>query len=252
MALIQRGSFDAFSARVAAPVRAGRPNLDRLRTLSEVVEATRAVQPASLEFEVSSDRRGLALKSLKLTRGFEGFLQNLFNPTNEVYFLAWSWDLSGAPVFVYPGDTATPQTCIIPLKPGDVREFLGTGIVLFPARQVTGGIAIRIMIWESDQGASDFGKTMREVANTVKASKLNNLLSLLSSLSSATGVTTATISLVKDAAIELADAIGKILQANSDDYVDFYEGYYPASEPWTPGDEMHRGNASEIVLHRFV
>jgi hypothetical protein len=182
-------------------------------------------------------------------QGFEGFLQNLFNPTNEVYFLAWSWDPSGAPVVVYPGPTATAQTCIIPLKVGQVREFLGTGIALFPARQVTAGLATRIMLWESDQGARDFGKTMSEVVNAVKASKLNNLLSLLSL---ATGVTTATVSLVKDAAIELADVIGKILQANSDDYVDFYEGYYPAAEPWTTGDEMHRGNASEIVLARFV
>jgi hypothetical protein len=249
MALIQRGSFEDFSMRVAAPVRAGRAALGALETVRQVREATRAVQPVSLEFDVSTEPRGLALKSVKITQGFEGFLQNVFNPINEVYFLAWSWDLSGAPVVEYPGAGADPSTCIIPLRVGQVREFLGAGIVLFPARIVTAGLAIRIMLWESDQGARQFGKTMSEVANTIKASKLNNLLSLISK---GIGATPAIVDLVKDAGIELADAIGKILQANSDDYVDFYEGYYAASEPWTSGDETHQGIASEISLTRLV
>lgn len=120
---------------------------------------------------------------------------------------------------------------------------------MFPARQVTAGLATRIMLWESDGGARDFGKAMSEVANSIKASKLNNLLSLVSL---ATGATAATVGLIKDAAIELADAVGKILQANSDDYVDFYEGYYPAGDAWTGGDERHQGHASEITLTRLV
>ncbi len=249
MALIQKGSFDSFSGMVVASERAKRPALAGLRTLRDIREATRAVQPAPIEFEVSSTPRGLALKSMKLTQGFEGILDDLFNPTNEVYFLAWAWDLSGAPVVDYPGATGSPDRCIIPLQVGQIRQFLGAGIALFPARRVTAGLAVRIMIWESDQGARDFGKTLSEVANTIKASKLNNLLSLVSL---ATGATTATIALIKDAAIELADALGKILQANSDDYVDFYEGYYPAADPWTAGEETHQGNASEIALTRLT
>jgi hypothetical protein len=249
MALIQRGSFDSFSAMVVASERAKRPALAGLRTFRGIREATRAVQPAPIEFEVSTTPRGLALKSLKLTQGFEGILDDLFNPTNEIYFLAWAWDLSGAPVVDYPGATGSPDRCIIPLQVGQVRQFLGAGIALFPARKVTAGLALRIMIWESDRGARDFGKTLSEVANTIKASKLNNLLSLVSL---ATGATTATIALIKDAAIELAYALGKILQANSDDYVDFYEGYYPAADPWTAGEEVHQGNASEIALTRLT
>lgn len=249
MALIQYNSLDDFSATVAASASSARPALLGLRRLSDWREATRSIQPVRLAFDISSSPRGLALKSLKLTRGFEGLLGNLFNATNEVYFLAWSWDLSGAPVVEYPGKGANASTCVIPLKVGQVREFLGAGILLFPARQVTAGLATRIMLWESDQGARDFGKAMSEVANTIKASQLNNLLSLLSL---AAGATVATVSLIKDAAIELSDAIGKILQANSDDYVDFYEGYYPATASWTSGDEPHQGYASEISLTRLV
>jgi len=249
MAIIQHGSFETFSVKITATSRAAHPALNALRTIADVREATRAVQPVSLAFDVSSGPRGLALKSLKLTRGFEGFLQNIFNKKNELYFLAWSWDLSGKPVVEYPGSVANASTCIIPLRVGQLREFLGAGIALFPARIVTGGLSTRIMLWESEQGARDFGKAMSEVANTIKASKLNNLLSLISL---ATGATAATVSLVKDAVIELADAIGMILKANSDDYVDFYEGYYPAAEPWTSGDETYQGIASEISLTRFV
>lgn len=249
MALIRHGSLDGFSATVGRQARHAHPALNALRTLAAVREATRAVQPASLEFDVSATPRGLALKSLKLTKGFEGFLQNLFNPENQVYFLAWSWDFSGAPAVEYPGAGADGTTCIIPLKVGDLREFLGAGIALFPARKVTAGLATRIMLWESDQDVRDFGKTMSEVANAVKASELNNVLSLVASVA---GVTSATVNLAKNAAIELADVIGRILQANSNDYVDFYEGYYPAAGPWVPGEETHRGSASEITLTRLA
>lgn len=249
MALIQHGSFDNFSAAATAGARAARAAIGALRTFSMLREATRDVQPVPIEFEASDTPRGLALKSIRLTQGFEGFLQSLFNPTNEVYFVSWAWDFSDNPPVEYPGLGATPQSCIIPLKVGQGREFLGAGIVLFPARTVTAGLAVRIMLWESDQGARDFGKAMTEVANTVKTSELTNLLSLIAM---ATGVTGATITAAAAAAGELAKAIGAILQANSDDYVDFYEGYYPAADPWAAGDEAHRGYASEIALTRLT
>lgn len=249
MAIIQRGSLDTFSAKIPASASGGRKALDSIRTISVLSEATRDIQSMGLEFDSSTEPRGLALKSLMLTEGFEGLLQKLFSKTNEVYFLAWSWDLSGTPIVEYPGASATTQSCMIPLRVGQVREFMGAGVALFPARKVTAGLATRIMIWESDEGVRDFGKAMSEVANTLKASKLNNLLSLLSS---GVNVTMATVNLVKDAAIELASAVGIVLQANSDDYVDFYEGYYPVSEKWTAGEEKHLGHASEIVLSRFV
>jgi len=248
MALIKYGSFGIFSAKIASVQRATRPYLELFRTVSDIREATRAIQPAQLELDVSSGARGLALKSLKLTLGFEGFMQNFLNPTNEVYFLAWSWDLSGAPIFEYPGINSTPQQCIIPMKPGFTREFLGSGALLFPARRITGGLAVRIMIWESDQGMRAFGNVLTEVSHTIKTSKLHNLLTMISL---GAGITTTTISLVKEASVELANCIGKILQANSDDFVDFFEGYYPAADGWLPGEETYRGNACEITLARL-
>lgn len=246
MALIKKGSIDSFSATVAPSVLTTKPNLGVFHTLSDIREITRSIQPAPLQFDISTENRGLALKSLKLTKGFEGFLGDLFNVKNDIYFLAWAWDMSGNPIVEYPG--AIKQPCIIPLQDGQVREFIGSGINLFPASKVTGGLAIRIMIWESDQSTRNFGKAISEIANALKVSKLNNVLSLISKVD----VNTATASLIKDAAIELANIVGIILQANSEDYVDFYEGYYPVSNIWTPGNELHQGSSSEITLTRFI
>jgi hypothetical protein len=260
MALIRHGSFEDLSIgvqrqplglRVTQPSPMPVPIDLNIRNLSEAVEFTRAFQPLPITLGVSTTPRGLALHSLKLTKGFEGFLQKVFihKKENNVYFLAWSWDLSGAPVVEYPGGGGPSKSCIIPLTVGAVREFLGAGTVLFPARPVTAGLATRIMLWESDQEDREFGKTLTTVAHAIKASTLNSVLSLI-----ATGLGTAVagVTLVKDAALELADIVGKILQASGDDYVDFYEGYYPTSATWTPGNEVHQGNASEIVLARFV
>ncbi len=249
MALIQHGSFDNFSAAATAKALEAQAAIGGLRTFSMLREAARDVQPVPIEFKTSATPRGLALKSIKLMQGFEGFLQRLFNPTNEVYFLCWAWDFSGNPPVEYPGLGAAPQSCLIPMKVGQLREFLGAGIALFPARTITAGLAIRIMLWESDQSTRDFGKAMIELSNTVKTSELTNVLSLIAM---ATGVTGATITAVATAAGELTKSIGAILRANSDDYVDFYEGYYPASDLWSAGDETYQGCASEITLTRLI
>jgi hypothetical protein len=254
MALIVKGSLDDFSAVVATKERADFPALRDLKTFSVLREATRKVQPVPVEFVTSDTPRGLALKSIKLTKGFEGFLGDiLWNKTNEIYFLAWAWDLSGKPIVQYPGAKVKKEAVIIQLITGQLREFLGAGILLFPAKQITGGLAVRIQVWECDGGARDFGKAMVEVANTIKTSQLSQLLSLISTAVGTAGLPTGiTVELIKDAVVELTGAVGKILQANSDDYVDFYEGYYPAADPWTGGDEAHKGYASDITLTRLT
>lgn len=48
-----------------------------------------------------------------------------------------------------------------------------------------------------------------------------------------------------------AETVGKVLQASSDDYVDYYEGYFPARDPWTPPTQSWRGHSSEIELTRL-
>jgi hypothetical protein len=241
MALIQQGAFDAFSM---TPEAEGVTGLD---TFSEVRELRRDAPPRVRLIE-SAEPRGLALRSIKLERGFESFLQKVFKGENEVYFLAWCWDLSGEPVSLYPGKTAEGSSSLIKLRAGDVREFtMGAGIGLFEPRQVTAGLAVRINLWESDEKRRRFGETLGSVTDAIKDSKLNNVLKLVA----LAGPQLATITLVKDAALELAGVVATLLKADSDDFVDFFEGYYPAADAWPASDETHRGHASEIVLRHF-
>jgi hypothetical protein len=156
--------------------------------------------------------------------------------------LAWAWDLSGADVYLYPGKDVPHEQVTFKLQPGETREWAwGDGAPLFPARQIAGGLAVRVQIWESDQGARAFGKTLSDVVEAVKESKLTNIFKLIAL---AGGPTTATL------AEELALAISAVLKANSDDFVDFYEGYFGATQPWEIGEETIRERNSEIVVSR--
>lgn len=248
MALIKVGSINNFAVTTKETVKKQKPFLKGIKTFATLGEVSRDVPTDSFEFVTSTDQRGVGLKSIQLTEGFEGFLQKFLNPTNEIYFVAWAWDLSGQTINQYPGANVNSQDVLIRIKIGTVREFIGQGINLFPKQQVKGGIAIRIQLWESDENVRTFGKAMSDTADAIKKSELNNLLSLISL---ATGATGTTITLIKEASIELAKVIGTILQANSDDYVDFFEGYYASDQNWNLGDDQYQGNSSVLTLNKY-
>ncbi len=248
MALIKVGSINDFSVTAKESVIKNNLFLKGIRTVSALNELSREFTSDSFELITSTDQRGVVIKSIKLTEGFEGFLQKYLNPTNEIYFVAWAWDLSGEPVNLYPGSNFNAQDVIIPIKVGNIREFIGQGINLFPKRHVKGGIAIRIQLWESDQKVRNIDKVITEVSDAIKKSDLNNLLSFISTT---TGVTGVTVNLIKEASIELAKVIGIILRSNGDDYVDFFEGYYASDTVWTIEDESYVGNSSVLTLGKY-
>ncbi len=248
MALIKVGTLNNFAVTANETAKKQLPCLKGITTFSALNELSRAVSPGSFDLITSKNKRGIGLKSLTLTKGFEGFLQKFLHRTNDIYFIAWVWDLSGQPVCQYPGAGANVQDVIIPVSVGNVREFIGQGINLFPKRNITGGIAIRIQLWESDRKERNFGKVLSDTADAIQKSELNNLLSAVSLL---TGVPGATITLIKEASVELAKVIGTILQKNGDDYVDFFEGYYAADQKWVPGAETYQGNASVVTLNKY-
>ncbi|HEX2922086.1 MAG TPA: hypothetical protein VHO50_13060 [Bacteroidales bacterium] len=255
MALITTGSLLDFSVTPKKSLRSERFSFaeysklfGRKNSFTAFRELSRLIPPDSIELMRSKEPRGVALKSFELRQGFEWFLQNIWNSTNEIYFIAWAWDLSGMAPNYYPGDGTNPNDALIRIKVGNLREFIGTGLNLFPKRTVTGGIALRIQVWESDLRERSFARAMEEAIDTIQNSDLNNLLNLIST---ATGITGATITLIEKASLELAKLIGTILKANSDDYVDFFEGYYAADAPWTTGLDKYDGNSSTIVLDKY-
>jgi hypothetical protein len=248
MSLIKNGSLLDFSVKAKEHVLSKNPILKQINTVKTLSEVSRTVENNSFEYTPSAEPRGIALKTLELTEGFEGFLCNLFNATNEVYFIAWAWDLSGKPVNQYPGKDTNPEDVIIKMKVGNIRNFMGEGINLFPKRSVSGGIALRIQLWESDIKERRFGKILTETADTIQKSQLNNLITLIANSSGISGVT---ITAIKEASLELAKLIGTILKANSDDYLDFYEGYFAADSSWNIGEHKYEGLSSNIVLNQY-
>jgi hypothetical protein len=231
MAIISRGDFGSFFVQPSSG------------TLGDQEVAA----DTPLEFSQSAQPRGLALGQLTLNKGFQKFLSRLFHRTSKVYFLSWAWDLSGRPPFLYPGGAAPAS--LIPLRDEQTREFIGQGALLFPARPVTAGLAFRMQLWESRRGTRDFGATMKEVSDAVTDSELTQLVAGLAALTSVPGATMTAIAI---AAAELGGLIGGILAKRGDDYADFFEGYFSASEDWPPGQQQYRGASSEIALVRMT
>jgi len=251
MALIREGSFEDLPASPVLPSSDGgedaRASLSGLSTIGELEQATRSAQPVKADFPVSAGNRGLALKDFMLEKGFEGFLGNMFGADNEIYMVSWAWDLSGAEPIVEPAPDKA-QDFVHSLQPGERIEYLGDGRLIFPARPVTGGFAVRIQVCESDQEVRAAGDTLETIRKAIEDSKLTSVLSLVAL---AGGPTTATLGLVKDTANELSKVISAILKANSNDFVDLYEGYFSATGDWTPGSENVRGTASHLTFYRL-
>ena len=174
-------------------------------------------------------------------------MQRVFNPRNEVYVVSVSWDYSGAPPVQYPAYTANPAELMSRLKEGEKREFIGAGLPLFPARRVVGGLSTRVMLWECDQDIRRFGTSMAHVSQAIQSSELTQVLSALAG----SNPTTAVISTVAQAALALTRVIGDLLKTNSDDFVDYFEGFYPASDSWNAAVEPVRGPCSAIELTKF-
>ena len=248
MAIITTGSLLDFSVEPTNKAFESLDSADQVDNFAVLAEVAREVPADVFRFAASHEARGLAVARLRLDKGFQSFLARLLHKTSDVYFLAWCWDMRGMPASIYPGSAADASSALIPMRGGDVREFIGAGAVLFPPRPVMAGLAVRIQIWESAKGTRDFGQTLSTVADAIQKSKLNSVLTLIAT---ATGVASATVALVEQAALELAKVVGSVLLASSDDYVDFYEGYFPAIAPWTEGEVAYSGRASEIVLNRF-
>lgn len=220
-----------------------------LSTIGEFRQVTRAAQPAKQVFETSSDHRGLAVRSITLKEDSRSFLAKFFDPTASIYYLAWCWDMSGQPVSVYPGLDATAADASFSLREGESKRFMGAGSLLFPQRRISAGLAVRLMVWESDKTYRQFGETLKTICDEIKGSNLNSLLKLLATT---TGVPGATLALIESASLELGSLIGTVLKSNSDDFLDLYEGYFPVSYDWPAGEFTESDKYTEMVFTRIT
>jgi hypothetical protein len=259
--LLKSGSLDNFSVRpaalpgVKAPVNdllaKHKDLLSNIRNCSALEQMSRSLAEEKIPFvpEVLPVKGGLNLESITLYKGFEG-LMNIFNPSNEIYFVAWTWDLSGNAPYVYPAGVDEAGKWFYPMKKGDTVKFVGDGICLFPQKEIAGGLGVHIEVWESDKDVRKAGETIKKITETVQKSDLSNVLTTLASINPAT----ANLTLLKSAVEQLSGIIGNILKDNSDDYVNLFEGYYDVNS-WTTGSEVCKNPLNnpvcEVVLNKI-
>jgi hypothetical protein len=245
MALITVGSVDDFSVVPVRSMTAHRRmafgDIDTVKVLSL---ASPLVSPEEFEFPVSTEPRGLALKSIRLQREAQKFFKRKFHLKSNIYVLSWAWDLSGRPVFIYPDLTVGAPPSYISMRGGDVQEFLGSGTVLTPARPVTSGLQIRMQIWQSAKGVRNFGRAMGEVKSALEDSPLNKLLKGLSLISPHAAVAEA----AKALALKLVGVVGAILLEYGDSQLDLYEGNFAALDPWPRKAMVEKQRGTEVVL----
>lgn len=248
MALFNVGKMEDF---VVAQKSHAKHKMERTfgTDLSEDADASILLAEEDLySFAVSGEPRGMAIEKITLKKGFEGPLKPLFSRNNQIYMIAYSWDFSGQPIEVYPGLGMSPESVMFNISPGTDKTFGGVGVNLFTKRRVKGGIAVRIQLFESDQSVRDFGRSMEEINKAVNESRLGELLKTGMILA---GGPVAAVSLATEAFGELASVISKILIANGNDFVDFFQGYYPADLAWADNVELLEQDFSDIALRQY-
>ncbi len=207
--------------------------------------ATQAAEE-KVSFASSQENWGLYLRSLTLTRSFEGFLGGLLNPRNEIYLLSCCWDFSGKAPVIIPANVEHASDVRFHLRTGDTRDFIGAGLPLFPARQVHGGLYVRIWLFESDEGSRNVGAIIEQTHETIHNSELMTTLTEAGLLMG--GLPAAKAQALKKAVDVTTGLVSDLLQQNADDYVDCFEGVYPVELGWQKGDDEYSGDGVEIVL----
>ena len=247
MALIQIGTVSDLALETIAP-REAVPE-QRVQTLGTAAEGAPADQYRSV---ITRTPRGLALSKVLLRPGRRDLMSRLLLRSVPVYIVAWAWDLSGRPIEVYPVAVSGVENCTIPVG-RDVRErtfSIGAGAPLFQPRQVYAGIAIRVQLWQSKGGVRNFGSTIANVATMINSSELNRTLILLAA---GTGIPGITLAAIAKLAGKVAEGVGNILKDSGDRFIDYFDGYFPATDPWSKGlDGPHIHEKTEITFRRLV
>jgi hypothetical protein len=255
--LISKGSINDFAVRPTALSEVQKSSLQKLLTnklntknFAEISSALNAID--NIPFVPDTIVGEVLLKELTLRKNFEGTLANLFRPNstrNEVYFLAWSWDLSGKKL-VYPFDKdRSPDEWVKSMRKNDTAKFMqGDGLPIFPKGEIKGGVGVHIELWESDKGIRQAGEKILKVKEVLENSDLSKIISGL------TAVTKPELELLKTAGFVLAGMIANILKANEDDHIALFEGYFTADK-WKAGIETWKeptenDPACEIIIER--
>jgi hypothetical protein len=253
MPLFKVGNFNQIAvkfdqtAKVVKVSHKDKVKFSRTLSLDALPELSFNIEPPSMDLAKSPNRWGLFLKTLSLYESFEGFIVNLFNSDNEIYFTSIAWDYTGKPPFVYPPKGAQGSHFLIPMKAQTSRRFVGDGVNIWPAQIVVGALNLVILVYECDSDVRAAGEILVDIHDKVGNSKLSKLIAAIAANPSlATGIA------IGEAVNELMGVIGNIMKRNGDDYVDLFEGSYGTDKPQTARVEKYDHEAAGIELEFTV
>lgn len=241
MPLLSRGGFDEFMATASGPA-ADEYGLTGAQPVTVLREITRELQPVPLAFAAATEERGVVVTDLRLAMGSRVMLRRVADADAPLHVLCWSWDLSGDGIQVNPLPGADLAHWALPLR-GTERRLEKAPLELVPPRRVVGCQSVRVILWQSGRGA-DPATVTGEIREALRHSKL---ASVLTTLGSGAPTTMMTAVGVREAAGELGRDIAPVLRALCSDYVDFFEGFHPATDGAVRTDHIS-GFQSELSL----
>jgi hypothetical protein len=180
-------------------------------------------------------KRGLALRELTLKRSHDprGFWHWLFRKphteSNEIYYVVVALDLNSDKPFVWPLDPEKADGTWTEIKEGETHMFrLGAGAPVFPPRELTSGVALSILVAESDLEEREAAQHVHDAVKELN-SNANVLAFLAGAITDPAGITAVA---ALEALAKSVEIVSGALAKNGNDNLGAYLAFYPAVGSW--------------------
>jgi len=204
----------------------------------------RSVAAPRLTYPRSAKPRGLALRSLRVTENWDGVWGWLRDNRQQIYFTTVAVDLSGQPPTIHPPEEV-PADAVHDVEVGDEIEFtFGRGAPLFGPRTVVGGLAVFVMVCESDGGVREIGTTLAQVHEDLSSDDGSFMTTIMKFVTDPAGTLADE---VLDGLTAALQPVATILKSGKDDYIGTLKGIYPADSSWD-GQLVQEWNGNRVEL----